>query len=137
MDFGQITALKLPSLVLAQAWNWDLARAAQDIYDDWDEADVDTFAGGGICHFIAEKLAEVLDNAGIHCETVACTHEQHVYVVAKLQEGVFKLDIPYHTYELGGGYSWTKIPGVIFNQGHIVWTRIDANPENYFKYVDD
>ena len=78
----------LPSVARAQqAIPQILARAQRD-YDAWDEEDRDTYAGGGICHIIADSVCDVLSDAGIECTPVSCSHEQHVYVAARFAEGI-------------------------------------------------
>ncbi len=120
-----------------KAARWEMAKAAQKVYDDWDESDEDTYAGGGICHFIAEELVGVLDHHGIECQTVSSTSEVHVYAVAKVSDGVFVVDIPYDIYETGGGYSWKKRPDIRFAANDVTVSRVDSDPEEFFKYVDE
>ena len=108
-----------------------LAKLTQTVYDAWDEDDKDTYAGGGICHLIAEKIVDFLSDKRIECSTVSSSHEQHVYVVAKLRDGCYSIDVPHHIYELGGGFSWTKVPGVKFDAADIVFYRISADPKEY------
>ena len=81
-----------------------LALLAQRIYDVWDEDD-EEFAGGGICHIIADGLAVGVSGMGYDVQTVSSIHEQHVYCVVQADEGVFVLDIPWKTYETGAGYN--------------------------------
>lgn len=113
-----------------------LIAAAQAEYDAWDESDVDTYAGGGICHIIAERFCTVLDGAGIECVTTCSTMEQHVYVVAKLQDGVYEVDLPYRHYEVGGGFSWTKLPDVTFTPDQLSVFRLDKDPANFEMYYE-
>ncbi len=127
----------LPTLALAQALAPQLVAVAQLEYDKWDESDLDTYAGGGICHLIAEELVSVLDAAGIEASTVSSTHEQHVYVVCKLQEGVVTLDIPYGLYEHGAMFTWSKIHGVQFEPLDLAWYKVDRDPEGYERYIED
>ena len=113
-----------------------LIEVAQAEYDAWDENDVDTYAGGGICHFIAERFCTVLDGAGIECTTTCSTLEQHVYVVAKLPDGVYEVDLPYRHYEVGGGFSWAKLPDVRFTPDLLSIYRLDRNPDNFEMYFE-
>lgn len=120
-----------------------MAKAAQDEYDAWAPVDGDLegfeaeFAGGGICHLIAEKLAGIMDAAGVNCATVSSSHEQHVYCVAQCQDGIFLVDVPHGIYETGGGYNWTRVEGVVFESEDIVVRRIDRDPANMAMYTDD
>lgn len=116
-----------------------LAQAAQKQYDAWqlnDEGYDEEVGTGGICHLIADDLADALSAAGIECQTVSSNFEQHVYLVGKFREGVFMIDIPYHIYETGGGYNWKKIPDVQFDASHIKISGLDNNPKNFDQYVD-
>jgi len=115
--------------------------AAQKEYDNWvqDEHGYDSELGrGGICHLIADELINVLYNHHIqNCQTVCSTHEQHVYVVGKFTEGVYQIDIPYRVYETGGGYTWKKLPDIVFDRKHIGINRIDSDPNNFNQYTDE
>ena len=113
-----------------------LARAQRD-YDAWDEMDRDTYAGGGICHIIADSVCDVLSDAGIECTSVSCSHEQHVYVAARFSEGVYTIDIPYHIYEQGGGFSWKKLPDVRFEPRDVVFYRVSGDPADWRDYLDE
>jgi hypothetical protein len=129
-------SLGLPSLSFAKTLSPKLVAAAQAEYDKWDESDEDTYAGGGICHLIAEELVKVLDEAGIEASSVSSTHEQHVYVACQLAEGVVTLDIPYCLYEVGALFTWTKIQGVQFDEHSLVWLKVDPDPEMYKRYIE-
>ena len=128
---GLMTAEQVKATVVPR-----IVAAAQKEYDDWDEANVDEYAGGGICHFIAEKIVEELDAAGIEAESVSSNFEQHVYAVAKLKDGVYIVDLPYQAYERGGGFSWTKIPGVTFSADDVIVHRIDSDPKQFNQYTE-
>jgi hypothetical protein len=126
----------LPSVNHAKAQLPWLLKKVQQVYDNWDEEDRDTYAGGGICHLIADAICDVLSSAGIECATVSCSHAQHVYVAGKFEEGVYTIDIPYHIYEVGGGFSWQKIPGVVFEISDVVWYHNSSNPDDFENYVE-
>lgn len=125
----------LKSLAQAKALTPQLLAVAQTEYDAWDESDADTYAGGGICHLIAEELASVLGQEDIESITVCCNFEQHVYVLCQLAQGVFSLDIPYARYERGAMFSWTKIPDVIFEADDLEWYQVDSDPERFASYL--
>lgn len=116
----------------------EIAIAAQKIYDDWDqEGEHDELNGGGICHIIADGIIEVLYNHKIDdCQTVSSNFEQHVYVVGRFKEGIYSIDIPYSIYEKGGGFTWKKIPGVIFSEHDIQIYHLDSDSNNLDQYVD-
>jgi len=108
-----------------------IAKVAQHAYDEWNEENKDVYAGGGICHIIADAILEVLDKNGITATTQSSSHEQHVYVVAKVSDGVYMEDIHHSIYERGGGFSWTKIPGVEFSPEDITFYRISSDPNEF------
>jgi hypothetical protein len=106
-----------------------LAAAAQEVYDAWDASDEENgdwqVGTGGICHLIADKMLDVLTSniSGLTATTISSTHEVHVYVVAgktnvdedgEKEEEYYGIDIRPYNYETGGGYSWKKIPDVLF-----------------------
>lgn len=126
----------LVSVTVAKSNIDKILAAAQAQYDRWDEGDVDTYAGGGICHLIADDICSVLWDIGIECTTQSCSYEQHVYVVAKFQEGIYQVDIPYHVYERGAGFSWTKLPDIKFEPRDVVFYKISGDPEEWSNYVD-
>ena len=116
------------------------AKKAQEIYDSWDE-DIEVYAGGGICHLIADGFVEILSEnfPDLASFTVSDPNEVHVYsaiINASFEqledetEEVFEIyyvDIHHSTYETGGGYSWKKIPNIIF----------DASDVSIYKSVED
>ena len=110
------------------------------IYDKWDASN-ETYGDfevgfGGICHLIADKISDYLYKIGIEASSVSSDSEVHVYVVAKVSEGIFIVDIPPYSYETGGGYRWKKIPDIIFDEDYITITQLDSNPRNFATYVD-
>ena len=126
--------LDLPSVKVGESLRVELIKTAQEEYEVWDEEDED-YAGGGICHFIADNFCEVLDNSGITCGTVSSEHEQHVYVVAQFKEGVYSIDLHYSYYETGGGYSWSKIPNVVLHPDDIYFYKISIDPREFEQIV--
>ena len=125
----------------------NLIRIAQEIYDEWDESDVDTYAGGGICHLIAEGMTEYLDRQqGIVSFTAPDTLEQHVYTVAIVEQleeegenmdDFFRIDITPQRYERGGGFSWCKIPGVVLNERDLVIDYLGTGHDWYKNFEVD
>lgn len=126
----------LKSLAEAKSLSEALVAAAQAVYDEWDESDFDTYAGGGICHLIADELVRILDTADVEASSVSSTHEQHVFAACKLVEGVFALDIPCYIYERGAAFTWSKVAGVKFDSSCLVWYRVDADPEGFEAYLE-
>lgn len=113
-----------------------LAKAAQEVYDAWDENE-DEYGGGGICHLIADAMVDVLTGKGIEATSVGQEiGEVHVYVVAQVVEGVYRVDIPPSTYESGSGYSWTKRKGVKLDRLDVVIDRLSSDPEAFDEFTE-
>lgn len=113
-----------------------LAEAAQVVYDEWDEEDED-LAGGGVCDLIADEMVRVLDEHDIDAVTFqASVGENHIFTVAATDDGVFSIDIPPHVYEVGAGYQWTKIPGVVFDEDDVVIGRLSNDPDDFVDFCD-
>lgn len=117
------------------------AAAAQKVYDQWeqDEDGMDEVLGtGGICQDIAAGICDVMSWHGIDCSTVSQSQgEQHVYSVCQIQEGVYEVDIPPYSYENGGGYTWTKIPNVKFDESFITIHKLSSDPSEFEQYTAD
>jgi hypothetical protein len=112
-----------------------MAQAAQRVYDEWDESDVDIYAGGGICHLISDAIVDLLSDNGIDAVSFSCSvGENHVMVACEVDDRTYIIDIPPHVYETGGGYSWQKIKGVEFRPNDI---SIDLAPENFDAYAEE
>ena len=127
----------LVSVKVAEALRPNMAHAAQVVYDKWDEEDIDTYAGGGICHYIADAICDVLYHKNIECSPVSSCHEQHVYVIARFLEGVYSIDIHHSNYETGGGFSWKKIHDVEFSPRDIDFYKISYDPRDYHQAVEE
>ncbi len=116
-----------------------MVRAAQKVYNEWDQSDPDNdeLCGGGICQDIADRIASVLNSHGIDAATVdnQGMGEQHVWTVAKVDDGVYEIDIPPNNYERGGGYTWKKIPDVEFTPNSLYIGRLSVDPEDFENYV--
>lgn len=117
-----------------------LTAAAQSEYDTWhqDEDGMDEELGaGGICHLIADQFVSILSEEGFEATS---THsggvgENHVWVTAQIAEGVVTVDIPPGVYESGGGYTWRKLPDVVFSEGDIVVALLDRDPNRFAEYA--
>jgi hypothetical protein len=100
----------------------EMAKAAQGVYDEWQQDEDDDLGGGGICQDIAEAISGVIYShiPRIEAGTVSAScGEQHVWVVLYNRINAYEIDIPYYIYERGSGYSWTKIQGVVFRPENI------------------
>lgn len=113
------------------------AKKAQEVYGEWDEDDVDTYAGGGICHLIAEEMVSIMWDNDIESVTYSSSHEQHVYTIAKVKEGIFAIDIHHSFYEIGGGFSWKKIPDVKFEPSFVSLYKITADLSEWSEIVEE
>ncbi len=126
------------AISLIRALGPQLIAAAQAVYDEWDQTDeYDELNGGGICDQIAEAMADIMNTAGYETSTICANDEQHVYCVCRLPNGVFSLDIPYRIYEFGGGFSWTKIPDIVFEVDHLSLFQLDPDPDSFEQYTDN
>lgn len=116
-----------------------LVSAAQKVYDEWiQDEDDDDLNGGGICHLIADAMCEEMSRIGIECATVSySTGEVHVASVAKLDDGVYTIDIDPSYYETGAGYTWQKIPDVVFKPSFISITKESSNPDDFPQYINE
>lgn len=134
------TPENLTSLVTLRSLLPQLAGAAQKVYDNWEQSEDgldDEYGGGGICHDIADAMVEVLSHHNIDAFSYSQSiGDVHVYVIAQLKEGVYEINIPPEVYERGSGYSWTKIPGVHFQPGHIIVAQISPDPHSFNDYAD-
>jgi len=112
-----------------------LAEAAQKVYNEWEQDEngyCDWLGEGGICQDIAEEMCDILSNNNIECMSFSQQiGEQHVFVIAKTDDGVYSIDIPPYLYETGGGYCWKKIPDVEFDERYVVIDRLSSDPNDY------
>lgn len=131
------TDIPTASIKDIQSYKKELAFIAQKVYDDWDEDDRDTYAGGGICHLIADELSSFLNDKDIETTTVSSDHEQHVYCVSKVIEGIYTVDIHWSYYETGGGFSWKKIPNVVFDGSELEFYKVSSDYNDWDEYVGD
>lgn len=121
---------RIPGLTAVEAMLPELAAAAQSIYDAWDQIDGldEELGSGGICQDVASALAGVLSENGV--EDAIHFHqsvgENHVFLVARLEDGVFSIDIPPSVYEIGGGFVWKKREGIVFGCDDIVISRLEG-----------
>jgi hypothetical protein len=116
----------------------EFVEAAQKIYDDWDEHP-DVYFGGGICHLIADAFVEIVYKHYPHYTASTFTRDdiQHVETIVfnidsdSLNDDVdvetdietVMIDLSPYIYENGGGFSWTKIPDVEFDNNDITFYR--------------
>lgn len=99
----------------------NIVDAAQNIYDDWDQSD----SNNGICDEISAAVSEILSLNGIDTTDGGHDGDDHAYTIAYDDFTAYIVDIPYNVYERGGGYSWVKIPNVVFSIDDVVIVEID------------
>lgn len=117
----------------------DFVKAAQEIYDEWDEHP-DVYFGGGICHLIADAFVEIISNNFPqytvstftrddiqHVETIVYNIDPDTLYDEDIDEEAdietVMIDLNPYIYENGGGFSWTKIPDVEFDNEDITFYR--------------
>jgi hypothetical protein len=98
----------------------DLARAAQNVYDDWDQVDgySDAYGTGGICDDIAAEMASVIiRKLRLDAYPQYNEYDTHTSVFVQVDDiqALIKVDIHPSYYEVGYGYTWQKIPDVRFS----------------------
>jgi len=109
----------LPRLGDVLALRADLAEAAKAVYGAWEQGPDgwdDELGEGGICQDIASAMLERLGENGVeHVLSVhASVGENHVFLVALLEDGVYSVDIHPSVYEIGSGYVWKRRPDAEF-----------------------
>ena len=92
-----------------------MARASQELYDDW-EQDADGYSydygHGGICDAVAMAWESVICQ---HMRRIGDTEmfgDGHACLEVLYKDERCVIDLPAYIYEHGGGYSWTKRPGI-------------------------
>lgn len=117
-----------------------LIGAAQAVLDDWvqDEDGLDPELGaGGACQDIASAMAGTLSEIGVE-EVVEVYTELdggHVFLIANLADGVFRIDVPPGAYETGAGYAWRKRDGVQLHPENLILERVEGPiPDETFRY---
>lgn len=145
MNLPQLKEIVAKDLAYLKTLLPQIVRVAQKCYDDWDVEKFDDpegfdmeYAGGGICHFIADEIVSVLDQHGIEAATVnQQVGDQHVFTIAQLKDGVYAIDIPPGTYETGGGYTWQRRTGVKFDTNDVFVDKISDNPEEFEDFIGE
>ena len=140
----EIGAMPIPALSVVLEAAGEIAEAARSVYDAWDQG-ADGFdeelGAGGICQDVAAATVEVLARKGVEhaCQVHAAVGENHVFVVALLDDGVYSVDIPPWVYETGGGYVWKKRQDAQFLPESVGVERIGGflDPEEFERtYLD-
>lgn len=95
-----------------------LLAAAQQVYDEWER--IDEFDEGGICDLVSSALSGVLSQHGIDSTEGGHDGDNHSYIIAYDDADSFIVDVDPDIYEVGSGYSWTKIPNVVFDESNLI-----------------
>lgn len=108
-----------------------LAQAAQQVYDEWEQDEEglsDWYGGGGICDAIAEAWYGVINSkTSFNVMGGGQDGDDHNWIIVYNESEAFGVDIPPQVYETGGGYSWKKIPGVVFRPEHVEIFKVDRD----------
>lgn len=101
-----------------------IAAAAQRVYDAWDQNEEgidDDLGGGGICDAISQEIAAIVSSVkGAEVRDGGWEGDDHAYLIVEKGRESYVVDIPPGVYETGGGYSWTKRRGVVFEPSDVV-----------------
>ncbi len=92
-----------------------LARAAQAVYDFWDQDEngvCEVRGTGGICDDIADAFGEALSARRIDFVITGSPQRNHTWVVVYDAAHAYDVDVHPDRYERGSGFRWCKIPGV-------------------------
>lgn len=111
-----------------------LARAAQKVYDDWEqdcEGIDECYGAGGICDDVAEALAGVIAMAfsDVHLYQGGQEGDDHAWTLVRRGQEGYGVDISTGVYESGSGYCWKKKPGIRFKPEDIEIFPVDWTPE--------
>jgi hypothetical protein len=107
----------------------EIIKVVQSIYDEWEQEEFDS---GGICDEISSAIGGVLTSNGIECTEGGHDGDDHSYLIAYDDNESYVVDIPYHIYEQGGGYNWTKVQGVNFDIDNI-----EISPTDRPDWIDE
>lgn len=130
---GSANALSLGKQIKSLKVKEALAKAAQEVYEEWEqdsEGNDEELGTGGICDRIADKLGfalnDVLDG---EFDVVDGTPEgdEHANIIVHNGKEAFQIDISPGLYERGSGYSYTKVPNVKFDAKDIEIYSVDID----------
>lgn len=125
---------RLPVSLRAQldALRPQLAAVAQRVYDQWDPDDEDNeFGGGGICDVVAREMEGVIGSEidDVEIEDGGHDGDDHAWLLVSRGGTTYAVDIPPGVYEVGGGYSWRKLPDVTITPDDVVIEHVDGAVE--------
>lgn len=114
------------------------AKAAQRIYDEWqqdEDGDDPEHGTGGICSDIMYAMAAIAGRKGLSTLEAGQDGDDHSWLLVYDDHNAYEVDIPYSIYEYGGGFQWTKKPGVTFRPEDVVISPVDRKliePEEHY-----
>ena len=118
-----------------------VAQVAQKEYEKWtpeEDGGEEEWGGGGICHTIAESIVGALSDMGIDAISMqASVGENHTFVIAKMKDGIYNIDVPPNVYEIGSGYQWAKKPGVAISSSDVIIDLITKDLSKWEEYNDE
>jgi hypothetical protein len=101
-----------------------IARCAQDIYAYYEKHPPEN--GGGICDEIASGIVDIVYNSfdDADAQVGGWPGDDHAPVIAVIRGVPYHIDIPPDVYEVGGGYNWRVLEGVIISPSYVVIRRL-------------
>ena len=118
----------------------EIAKLAQQEYDSWeqDEEGVNEELGtGGICDGVCRAIQDLLVDNGFTVKDGGQDGDDHAFTFAYKDGKAYGVDIPPHVYESGGGYSWVKKGGVVFEPSDIAIWEVDPNDVFELEELED
>ena len=121
--------------VLLSSLRPQMAAAAQGVYNEWNpdpnEGDP-TLGFGGICDEVSRAIEDVVVSniADVNTTEGGQEGDDHSWIVVCDNIECYGVDISPNVYESGGGYSWAKRPGVVFQPQHVEVFKLDINPND-------
>ncbi len=100
----------------------EMVRAAQAVLDEWEQdenGEDEELGAGGICDEVADAIAGVIDLPGVTITEGGQDGSDHAYNIVYDDKEAFVVDISPYVYEMGGGLTWKKIPGVELVPDHV------------------
>lgn len=118
------------------------ARAAQNIYDTWDQNEEGfdpEYGTGGICDQIAEQMGWALvgDLGSVGTVDGGLPGEDHAWIIVYNDKEAFGVDLPSRVYESGYNYQWTKIAGVQISPDDIDTFEVDHSDLEFAEGLDE
>lgn len=118
----------------------DMAKAAQEVYDNWQQEEDGTdweLGMGGICDRVSEAMSLAIEygiKKGIpfRLREAGGDGDDHSWLLAFNDDEMYEIDIPPSVYETGGGYAWKKRPGVEITEDDVI-----VHPQNRKDYHGD